>query len=90
MNMTSFSVSIVNGSSLLVSVLSSPNVTTDLTGTVVRCTDIGNSISYYTQYIVSIVGTLCGHNVSSTAVELNYGELLITLNTYIYTDLVPV
>ena len=33
-------------------------------------------LSYNTRYIASIVGTLCGRNISSTAIELIYGELL--------------
>ena len=32
------------------------------------------TVSYNIWYIVSIVGTLCERNISSTAVELNYGE----------------
>ena len=33
-------------------------------------------LSYNIQYIVIFVGTLCGRNMSSTTVELNYGESL--------------
>ena len=32
------------------------------------------TVLYNTRYNVSIVGTLCGHYVSSTTVDLNYGE----------------
>ena len=32
------------------------------------------SISYNTEYILSIVGSLCGQNNSSTTIRLNYGE----------------
>ena len=36
-------------------------------------------LSYNIQYIVSFVGTLCGCNMSSTTVELNYGESITLL-----------
>ena len=32
------------------------------------------TVSYNTWYNVSIVGTLCGHKISITTVELNYGK----------------
>ena len=35
------------------------------------------TLSYNTRYTVTIVGTLCGRNISTTDVELNYGELVL-------------
>ena len=32
------------------------------------------TVSYNILYSVNIVGTLCGQNISSTTIELNYGE----------------
>ena len=40
----------------------------------VDSTAVQLTLSYNTHYIVSFVGTLCGRNMSSTTVELSYGE----------------
>ena len=44
------------------------------TVTFIQSTNIHLTVSYNARYNVTIVGTLCGRDISSTAVELNYGE----------------
>ena len=39
-------------------------------------TSLQLTITYNTHFIVNILGTLCGQNVSSTRIELNYGKPL--------------
>ena len=37
------------------------------------------TVAYNTQYVVSIVARLCGHNISRNSTTLNYGEPLKVL-----------